>query len=270
MINNPSLWRDRLPWPPEADGHKYDRGHVVVAGGGMTGAARLAAQASMRIGAGLCTIAGPSQFIGLYLENAPHLLFEAVDNIVDFPVHLSDARRNAVVMGPGLGQEKGLCDAVINVLRLERPIVLDADALTVFKGQMDQLTGALHSKCVLTPHEGEFSKIFPDLAGDKITRVKKAAEICGCTVLLKGAETIIAMPEHEAVINTHSSPWLATAGAGDVLAGMIGGLMAQGMGPFDAACAAVWIHGEVGLIAGPGLITPDLIGALPVIIKDFS
>lgn len=268
--NNPEIWRTFLPWPPAADGHKYDRGHVIVAGGRMTGAARLAAQAAMRVGAGLCTIAGPSQFMGVYLDNAPHLLFEAVENIRDFPLHLSDPRRNAAIIGPGMGQEDGLREAVLNMLRLKKPTVLDADALTVFAGYRDLFSSAVHSRCVLTPHEGEFSKIFPDLTGDKTARAIKAAETSGCVVLLKGAETIIATPGHEPVINTHSSPWLATAGAGDVLAGMIGGLMAQGMEPFQAACAASWMHGEAGIRLNAGLVASDLIRVLPLIIKDFS
>ncbi len=236
----------------------------------MTGAARLAAQASMRMGAGLCTIAGPAQLMGIYLDNAPHLLFEPVENIRNFPARLSDPRRNAAVIGPGMGKEEGASEGVLETLRLKKATVLDADALTVFAGRMDLFTDSVHNQCVLTPHEGEFSKIFPDLAGDKVACAAKAAEICSCTVLLKGAETVIAMPGREAVVNTHSSPWLATAGAGDVLAGMIGGLMAQGMQPFDAVCAAAWIHGEAGLKAGPGLVASDLIGMLPVIIKYFS
>jgi NAD(P)H-hydrate epimerase len=270
--NSPEIWKSKLPWPPSETGHKYNRGHIVIAGGMMTGAARLAAQASMRIGAGLCTIAGRHELMGIYLVDSPHLLFESMEDIGECAEKLADPRRNAAIIGPGQGQDEPekLRHAVLSVLKMEKSLVLDADALTVFSGQTDQLTSALHSKCVLTPHEGEFKRLFPGLKGSKAEQAGQAAALCGCTILLKGSETAIASPGREIVLNTHASPWLATAGAGDVLAGMIGGLMAQGMESFNAACAAAWIHGEAGIRLGPGLVAPDLIQAIPSIIRDFS
>lgn len=248
-------------------GHKYDRGHVVVFGGArLTGAARLAAQAAMRAGAGLCTVVAPAEAAVVYRSDAPHVMVEEREG--DIAAHLSDARRNAVVIGPGL--EGDVQADVLAVLASGRSAVLDAGALTAFAGEADILFTALHTSCVLTPHEGEFERLFGVLPGDRVDKAQAAAEKAGCVVLLKGAETVIAAPEQSPVLNRHATPYLATAGAGDVLAGMIAGLLAQGMGAFDAACAAAWMHGEAARRVGPGLVAPDLVAGIPAVLKDLT
>ena len=263
--NSPTLWRSSLP-QPSADGHKYDRGHVVVFGGArLTGAARLAAQAAMRAGAGLCTVVAPAESVVIYRSDAPHIM---VEERGDIAAHLADARRNAFVIGPGL--EGDIRADVLAVLATKRPAVLDAGALTAFAGAAGDLCAALHPSCVLTPHEGEFERVFGVLPGDRMAQAVTAAEKAGCVVLLKGAETVIAAPGRPPVVNAHATPYLATAGAGDVLAGIIAGLLAQGMGAFDAACAAAWIHGEAGRQMGPGLVAPDLIAGIPAVLKDLT
>lgn len=269
--NSPEIWRDFLPRPAPG-GHKYDRGQLIVLGGvSMTGAARLAAEAGMRAGAGVCTIVSSMKVREIYLKGAPHVMFEPYRRLGDFARHLDDPRRSAVVMGPGAGREKALRRAVTSALNTGKPAVLDADALSVFAGAADKLCGALHARCVLTPHEGEFARLFPDIAsGDRVQRAVAAAQRVGCVVLLKGAETVIAAPDGRVVVNDHASPWLATAGAGDVLAGMIGGWLAQGMDCYLAACAAAWIHGEAAIRFGPGLTAPDIVAGIPAVLRDFA
>lgn len=269
--NSPEIWRDILPWPTPG-GHKYDRGHLIVLGGvSMTGAARLAAEAGMRAGAGVCTIVSAMKAREIYLKGAPHVMFEPYRRLGEFARHLDDPRRTAVVMGPGAGCERVLRRAVLSALKTGKPAVLDADALSVFAGAADKLCVALHPRCVLTPHEGEFARLFPDMASvDRVQRAVAAAERAGCVVLLKGAETVIAAPDGRAVLNDHATPWLATAGAGDVLAGMIGGWLAQGMDCFMASCAAAWIHGEAALRFGPGLTAPDIVAGIPAVLRDFA
>lgn len=264
-MNEPSLWKDQLP-RPRPDGHKYDRGHVVVFGGArLTGAARLAAQAAMRAGAGLCTVVAPAEAVVVYRSDAPHVM---VEEWTDIPAHLTDPRRNAAIIGPGL--EGDIRADVLAVLATRRPTVLDAGALTAFAGDEGGLCAALHPDCVLTPHEGEFERLFGVLAGDRVEKARAAAEKAGGVVLLKGADTVIAMPRHDPVVNRHATPYLATAGAGDVLAGLIGGLMAQGMGAFAAACAGAWIHGEAARRFGPGLVAPDIVAGIPAVLKDLT
>lgn len=261
--NDPVLWRARLP-RPAAEGHKYDRGHVVVFGAAhLTGAARMAAQAAMRAGAGLCTVVAPQDAFDVYRSDAPHIMVEVWGKT---EAHLSDPRRNSAIIGPG--QEGDIRPAVRAILGARRATVLDAGALTSFAGDMDALCAALHKDVVLTPHRGEFSRFFGDDGRDPVAQAAAAANLCGCVVLLKGAQTVLAAPDRVPVVNSHASPYLATAGAGDVLAGLLGGLMAQGMAPFDAACAAAWMHGEAALRFGPGLIAPDLINAIPAVLQD--
>lgn len=265
-VNDPSLWGDRLPRPGAA-GHKYDRGHAVVFGGvRLTGAARLAAQAAMRAGAGLCTVVAPAEAATVYRSDAPHVMVE--ERGADIAAHLADTRRNAVIYGPGMeGDVRG---DVLAVLAAARATVLDAGALTSFAGRGGALFAELRPDCVLTPHEGEFERLFGVLPGDRIEKARTAAVMAGCVVLLKGAETVIAAPGRDPVVNAHATPYLATAGAGDVLAGVIGGLMAQGMVAFDAACAGAWIHGEAALRFGPGLVATDLVAGIPAVLKDLT
>lgn len=265
--NNPGLWPLQA-LRPRADGHKYDRGHVVVFGGArLTGAARLAAQAAMRTGAGLCTVVAPAAAVTVYRSDAPHIMVE--ERAADITAHLSDPRRNAVIIGPGL-EGDGVRADVLAVLAAGCPVVLDAGGLTAFAGVENDLFTALHPDCVLTPHEGEFARLFGPLPDDRVQGAQDAAMRAGCTILLKGAETVIAAPGRTPVVNRHATPYLATAGAGDVLAGIIGGLLAQGAGAFDAACAAAWIQGEAARRFGPGLVAPDLVAGIPAVLKDLT
>ena len=273
VLNQPELWKAHLP-VPENDTHKYDRGHGVVVGSSvMTGAGCLAAEAMMRMGGGLCTILSPPETASIYRSYAPYLLVEEMkedDGIAD---HLSDERRNAILIGSGLADIDGekLRKMVLDVLSLKRAIVIDASALTVFEGCPEILFEHLHDKVVLTPHMGEFDSLFPDIKGDPLTKAQEAVtrmKLKGVLVL-KGAETIICTLTREPVVNQHASSYLASSGTGDVLAGMIGGLLAQGMPSFEAACAAVWVHGEAGLRIGAGLVASDISSKIPQIMKEF-
>jgi hydroxyethylthiazole kinase-like uncharacterized protein yjeF len=249
--NDPALWS--LPVPDPAS-HKYSRGHVTVLGGPvMTGAARLAAAAARRAGAGMVTIAAAGA-ADVYRSGEPGVIVD------ERPVEaqLADPRRSAWVCGPGLGA--AVSAAVLPVLLAAgRLVVVDADALTVCAGTPERLGGA----AVLTPHAGEFARVFGPPGADRLASVRAAAARTGAVVLLKGADTIVAAPDGRAVVNDTAPPWLATAGAGDVLAGMIAGLLAQGMPAWEAACAAAWLHGVAATMAGPGLIAEDLPMLLP-------
>jgi len=259
--NTPALWRADLP-RPEAAGHKYARGHAVVASGDAhhSGAARLAARAALRSGAGLVTAVGPAEAMTLHAAYTAAVLTEVCETRDAFAKILSERRRNAVLIGPGNGVSDQTRDNVLAALGQGLACVLDADALTVFADNPDELFTAINEKCVLTPHDGEFARLFAGLdAGmDKVSRCRAAAAQSRAVVVLKGGDTVIAAPDGRAAINTNAPPTLATAGSGDVLGGIIVGLLAQGVAPFKAACAGVWIHGETGRQLGPGLIADDL------------
>lgn len=264
--NCPGLWMAGYPRRTAAD-HKYRFGHALVLGGAtMTGAARLAGRAALRIGAGLVTIACPREALAIYALSAPSIITQPLDDDRDFARLLEDTRRNAVLLGPGNGVSEETRNRVLAALQGgSRSVVLDADALTVFQDAPDELFEAVSGPCVLTPHEGEFARLFPDLdmAGDKLASARRAAARSNAVMLVKGADTVIATPVGAAVINANAPADLATAGAGDVLAGLVLGLLAQGMESFDATCAATWLHGEVAGLLGPGLIAEDLPDALP-------
>lgn len=266
--NHPDLWAAHFPWPHLAH-HKYDRGHVVIAGGDAThtGAGRLAAVSALRMGAGLVTVACDRKSLPIYAAAAMSLMTAEVENERDFAELLEDERKNTVVIGPAAGVTEFTRRKVLLALEAGKRAVLDADALTSFANQPDELLTQLNPGCLLTPHEGEFARLFGpagiDLRQDKLRRALAAASRCHAVILLKGADTVIAAPDGRAVINTHAPARLATAGAGDVLAGMCAGLIAQGMETFDAACAAVWLHGEAAMLKGDGLIADDLPAMLP-------
>lgn len=263
--NGPALWRDRYPWP-RLDGHKYHRGHAVVLGGAvMTGAARLAARAALRAGAGLVTVACPPEAFAVYAAGSPSLIVQPVDGD-GFAALLADGRKNAALLGPGAGGGAETRGRVLAALEAGKACVIDADAITAFAEQPDALLGRLDSRCLLTPHEGEFARLFGAVNGTKLERARAAAARSGAVVLLKGPDTVIAAPDGRAAINANAPPELATAGAGDVLAGLALGLMAQGMDAFDAGCAAAWLHGEAAAAFGPGLIAEDLAEALPQVL----
>lgn len=267
--NTPSLWSVSLPRPGLAT-HKYRRGHVLVSGGSlMTGAARLAALGAARAGAGLVTIATPPEAWAVYATAMTSVMVEALPD-GDIAPALADARRNVLVLGPGAGVSDRTRHNVLAAAATGRALVLDADALTVFADEPAVLFSALRGPCVLTPHEGEFSRLFPAQGrglGDKLARVRAAARRSGAVIVLKGADTVVAEPGGRVVINANAPVWLATGGSGDVLAGIMAGLLAQGMPVFEAACAAVWMHGAAGRLAGPGLMSEDLPGLLPHVLR---
>ena len=266
--NAPALWRDRFPRPPPA-GHKYSRGHAVVVGGGAatTGAARLAARAALRAGAGLVTVTTPPEALQVYAAALTAVMTAVVDDDVAFAGFLDDPRRNAVLVGPGNGVNDTTRRRVRAALSAGKTCILDADAITVFKDAPEQLFNAISSPCLLTPHEGEFGRIFGH-QGDRVARARAAAAESGAAVLLKGPDTVIAGADGRAAINENAPPELATAGSGDVLAGIALGLMAQGMAPFDAGCAAAWLHGAAAARFGPGLIAEDLCETLPAALAE--
>jgi hydroxyethylthiazole kinase-like uncharacterized protein yjeF len=264
--NGPALWLDRYPWPKLED-HKYRRGHALVAGGEtMTGAARLAARAAARMGAGLVTLAAPHAAWPVYASALTSVIVRSIGGVEDFKALLEDARRNVILLGPGGGTTLALRETVLAALATRRSVVLDADGLTVFADAPATLIGAIAGPTVLTPHEGEFARLF-SIAGDKLTRARAAAASSRSVIVLKGPDTVIAAPDGRAIINANAPPDLASGGTGDVLAGMVTGLLAQGMDTFDAAGAAVWLHGEAGQAVGPGLIAEDLPAVLPGVLR---
>ncbi len=275
--NTPELWRGYLPVPREA-GHKYDRGHAVIASGPSwsTGAARLAARGALRAGAGLVTIASPREALAINAASNLAVMVRPVDGPDELTTFLADRRLNAFAIGPGVGVGEATCELVLAALSGERAVVLDADAITSFSAHPQRLAEALLRRrdqaTILTPHEGEFSRYFWALdqrtkVGSKLERARLAAAITGAVVLLKGADTVVAAPDGRAAIAANAPPYLATAGAGDVLTGMAAGLLAQGMPAFEAAAAAVWLHGEAAAAFGPGLISEDLPEMLPQVYR---
>jgi len=270
--NGPSLWQSDFPVPRE-EGHKYDRGHAVVVSGPSwsTGAARLAARGALRAGAGLVTIASPREALAVNAAASLAVMVRPADGPDGLVQFLADRRLNALAIGPGLGVGEPTCALVLATLSGERAIVLDADGMTSFAADPPRLAEALRDRrasTVLTPHEGEFARYFGALdermkVGSKLERARLAARAVGAVVVLKGGDTVIASPDGRAAINANAPAYLATAGAGDVLTGMVTGLLAQGMEAFTAAAAAVWLHGEAGHSCGPGLISEDLPEALP-------
>ncbi|MGH7036709.1 MAG: NAD(P)H-hydrate dehydratase [Stellaceae bacterium] len=263
--NDPLWWRDLLPQPARA-GHKYSRGHALVVGGAvMTGAARLAAPAALRTGAGLVTVAAPQAVFAVYAAALLGVIVHPIAGIGDFRALLADPRRNAALIGPGAGVSGETREMALAMLHAGKRCVLDADALTAFADDPAALFAATQgAPCVMTPHEGEFARLF-DPAGSKPERARRAARQSGAVILLKGADTVIAAPDGRVAINTNAPPDLATAGSGDVLSGIVLGLLAQGMDPFAAAAAAAWMHGAAAARCGRGLIAEDLPAALPAV-----
>ncbi len=277
FVNGPALWGQQFPIP-KLDGHKYSRGHAVVVSGGMsfTGAARLAARGALRAGAGLVTLASPRDALAVNAAASTAVMVRAVDGADELKRLLADQRLNAIALGPGLGVGAATRDLVLTALDGERAVVLDADALTSFADEPDGLFRAIRAHAgrpvVLTPHQGEFARLFKSMLQgseilSKVDLARTTAKASGGVVLLKGADTVVAAPDRRAAICANAPAWLATAGAGDVLAGMIAGLLAQGMRGFEAACAGAWLHGEAGNEAGPGLIAEDLPEVLPKVYR---
>lgn len=298
FANAPELWSHAFAWP-RREGHKYSRGHAIVVSGPAerTGAARLGARGALRVGAGLVTVASPRAAFPVNAAHLTAIMLEPFEVPGGLTGVLADVRRNAVLIGPGTGVSAPTRRMVEIALQSAAAVVLDADALTSFASESDSegeatprrmgftaptraepddaatpeaLFGAITARSqpvVLTPHEGEFKRLFADVAGSKLERARHAARVSGAILLLKGADTVIAAPDGRVAINENAPAWLATAGSGDVLAGFIVGLLAQGMPAFEAACAAAWLHGECALRFGPGLIAEDLPEMLPSVLS---
>lgn len=278
FANEPALWRHLLLGPRDI-GHKYDRGHAAVFSGPahQTGAARMSAGAALRGGAGLVTVLSPPSAI---LVNASHLTAIMLKRCADgaeLASILEDGRLNVFVLGPGFGIGETARDYATRVLDADRRLILDADGITSFKDYPDELFKRARAadgspRLVMTPHEGEFERLFPDLGAadgvSKIDRAKEAARRSGAVVVLKGSDTVIAEPGGRAAVNACASPWLATAGTGDVLAGLIASQLANGLPTFEAAAAGVWIHGRAAQLHGPGLIAEDLPGLVPRVLAE--
>ncbi|RAZ88793.1 bifunctional ADP-dependent NAD(P)H-hydrate dehydratase/NAD(P)H-hydrate epimerase [Mesorhizobium hawassense] len=285
--NTPDLWL-RWYFPRTAiDAHKYKRGHVAVFSGGSsaTGAARLSALAAARTGAGAVTVLSPGNAMQVNAAHLTSIMLRKADTIEDIAEYLAERQPSAFVLGPGFGIGERARAFALRLLQQNRVydydrgielwgIVLDADGLTSFRDNPDTLFEASHRALapplVFTPHEGEFARLFPDIARSKkqskLAKARAAAQRANAVIVYKGADTVIAAPDGHAAINANGAPWLATAGSGDVLAGIIAGLLAQGMPPFKAACAGVWIHAEAGRRFGPGMIAEDLpLAIVPVL-----
>lgn len=267
-VNGPALWT----WPAIGSAsHKYSRGHAVVFGSErMCGAARLAAAAARHAGAGLVTVAAPRAAKDIYLSDAPGLMFHPLDEDGAADV-LFDRRRNAVLIGPGYGITAETRRLVSDILNAGRTTVLDAGALTSFASEANTLFQTIKNasgEVILTPHSGEFERLFEDLAvgKDRLTRARAAAAHCGAVIVSKGSDTVVAHPDGRARISVNAPIWLATAGSGDVLAGLIVGLAAQGLEAFDAASAGVWLQGKAAQSAGSGLLAEDLLTSISAVL----
>jgi len=267
--NSPSEWRHLLP-RPGADSHKHMRGRLgVVSGGALsTGAARLAARAGLRIGAGLVKVFCPPDAAPVLAPSLEAVMLTSFATPEQLQA-LADPM-DAIVIGPAAGLIESTALNLAALARTGAALVVDADALTLFRDRPEQLFAWLDRDDVLTPHEGEFERLFPGLleAQGREAAAQEAARLAGAIVVLKGAATVIAAPDGRLAVNGDGSPWLATAGTGDVLAGLIGGLIAQHMDSFDAARAAVWMHSEAARRFGPGLISEDLPQQLPAVLAD--
>jgi NAD(P)H-hydrate epimerase len=257
--NCPALWRGALP-EPKAQDHKYTRGHVVIVAGEMTGAARLAAMGAARIGAGMVTVLAPAESLPMLAALPAAIIVAARPKPSALGEWLRQRKAAAVLIGPGLGRTADARAYINACLGAALPAVLDADALTAFADHADGLSGR-RAPMVLTPHAGEFARVFGDGADDRLARTRSAAASTGAVVVAKASDTIIADGAGRAAINANAPPWLASAGAGDVLAGMILGLLGQGMPAFEAAAAAVWMHGGRAEERGRNLIADDLVNA---------
>lgn len=261
--NLPGLWSGQMSIY-RRDGHKYSRGHALIVSGGpsRTGAARLAAEAALRAGSGLVTLASPPDALATNASQLTSVMLARMDGNEGLKDILSDQRISAIGMGPAMGHGEPAREKVVAALNCGRNVVLDADALTCFEDKHDdlfELIKAANSEVVMTPHLGEFVRLF---GGDgkqaRLHAACQAADRSGATVVFKGPDTVVAEPGGQAAINTNAPPWLATAGSGDVLTGVISGLLAQGMSGFDAACAGVWLHGAAAACLGPGMTSEDL------------
>lgn len=287
MIAKP-ITRDRLPDLSKAQGHKFDHGHALILSGppGKGGAARLAARGALRVGAGLVTVGCPMRAVPEHAAHLNAIMVQGLDGTHGLAELLEDPRIKALCLGPGLGLGPSTGELVKTALASGRGTVLDADALSRFQRNPQVLFDIAHADCVLTPHAGEFARLFPDLseklnavpevgpAYSKVDATREAAARAGCIVLFKGADTVIAAPDGRCSLNAaayeRAAPWLATAGAGDVLAGIVCGLMARGIGAMQAAETGAWLHVEAARAFGPGLIAEDIPELLPRVFRQIG
>ncbi len=264
-INHPSLWQHLLP-RPDATSNKYTRGSALIVGGyPITGAARLAALACARTGAGITAIASPQIALPIYASSMLSVMVKPFDSDKDFHALIGDERINAYLIGPGAGAMRETMAHSLAILDRNKPCVLDADAIKSFTGHLVALRNAIQAPCVITPHEGEFKHLF-ELGEDRNSAVVHAAQQTSAVVLLKGSDTLIAHPDGRLIVNKNAPATLATAGSGDVLAGIITSLLAQGLPAFEAAATGAWIHAETARLFGIGLIAEDLIEMLPAVL----
>jgi hydroxyethylthiazole kinase-like uncharacterized protein yjeF len=270
FVNEPKLWLARFPWPG-VTAHKNNRGRLIVVSGEAwsTGAARLSARAGLRIGAGLVTVLSPPEALAVNAAHLEAVMLRPFETELELEAAASQAE--AVVIGPAAGVSEATLSNVLALARTGAALVIDADALTVFRDEPEELFSALDRDDVLTPHPGEFERVFPGLLAkspERITAAREAAARAGAVVLLKGPDTVIASPDGRAAVNVNGSRWLATAGSGDALSGFIGGLVAQGMESFESACAGAFIHSACAAHFGPGLISEDLPGLAPRVLLE--
>jgi NAD(P)H-hydrate epimerase len=264
--NGPDLWLGGYPWP-QPESYKYKRGEVLILGGeAITGASRMTAMAASRAGAGMVTLAAPARVWSIYATSLINAIVHSFDGLQEFEALLADKRRNVIAIGPGAGVGGSTRQFVLTALATRRAAVLDADALTSFAEAPQDLFEAIVGPCVLTPHAGEFMRLF-HFEGDKLQRTRSAARQSNAVVVLKGPDTVIASPDGRAIINSNAPAQLATGGSGDVLTGFVAALLAQGMPPFEAAAAAVWLHGAAATEYGLGLVADDLPNALPRVLQ---
>jgi len=263
--NHPDHWQVPFPFP-QANDHKYTRGAVLTLGGGVacTGAAKLAATAALRV-CGLSMIAAPEEALGIYASALQSVMAQPFAGH-DALLKLAQSKKfSAFLAGPGNGVGRTTKEHVLALLGEEMPMVLDADALTSFAGQLRGLIQAIRAPTILTPHEGEFSRLFGTIE-QRQEAALRAAERAGVTIILKGHRTLIASPDGRLTINEDAPPWLATAGTGDVLAGLAAGLLAHDLPTHEAACMAVWLHSRAAEEAGIGMLAEDLLQAIPMVL----
>ncbi len=268
-INNQNYWINDIKWP-KIDDHKYSRGYSLIVGGpkNMTGAARLAAKSAQRAGSGIVCVASEKDAEKIYYITLISQIVKSYKNIKEFRDIIADKRINAILIGPGLSENKNSILKIKYALKTDKNIILDAGAISCFKGKVNILKKIISNKnVIITPHEGELKAIMPELEGNCIDRALKASSELNCIVVLKGATTVIASPDNKALVNNAGAKWLSTAGSGDVLAGIISGLVSNKMENFSASAFAVWLHSEIGNYLGPGLVAEDIPKYINIIYK---
>ncbi|WP_051548137.1 NAD(P)H-hydrate dehydratase [Sneathiella glossodoripedis] len=272
--NSPELWGDYFN-APAITGHKYDRGHCTIVGGGIsqTGAARIAARTALRAGAGAATLLCAPSSLLVYAQALEAVMVSALDSADDLKEFIEKKRIHSILIGPANGVTDRTRAFVVEALKTDACVVLDADAITVFQNDPEELFTLIRAKkggaVIMTPHEAEYKRVF-DFEGNALERARAAAQSSGAVIILKGATTVVASPDGRVILNTHSSPWLATAGSGDALAGIVCGLLACLKSSFEAAASSVWIHGDAGLRLGPGMIAEDIEVVLPRIMGELT